>query len=995
VLAVLGDDSEGTEDTEPAAEELLSEPAAEVEAEPEAEIEAEVEADEELESETEPAAEAEPELAEPADSLSEADELTSPELLEGPTGPDAEPSSLFGALAVQHNVSYAPNTGGTGTDTQVTSLPETATVELDGETGEGSLTLSATVPVWTDHSFLAWYKDAACTQYAGTAGEAITIDATVGTLYAKWFNSSNVYTVGSGKDYATPKDAIDDTGDKRADNSAPWVMELHSNFTLTAALNITNTTVLIRSAGENRYYLDGNNQYRHIVAGTSANVTISNVILKKGKGDASGGNSIYANGATITLNNSEVIDSNQTTLLSGGGIYAVNGASVTLNSSRVANNVGRIGSGFGGGGICVENSTLVLNRSVMTANKGGSTDGGGGAISAVASSTVTINDSELFGNTAVDSSGGGNADGGGAIYAENKSVVNINNSLIYENINTGTSRGGGGIRSEGATINLDNSKVYENKSDSLTGGGIYATMYTTTSSKSKITLIDSEVYGNAGVGIYIESGDSVTLTNSKVHVNKGNSGGGIYSWQAPVTLTDSEVYENEATVSNGGGIYSTGSVTLNGSSSVHHNTANKNGGGIATANGVVVTLNGSSSVHHNTATTEGGGGIHDAHNSSKVYLYDSSSVYGNEAGTAGGGIMSNGEVNLEGSSSVHDNTAKGTSDDTYGGGGIRGGTIYLSGSASVFNNKASSNGGGIWSNKSVSLNQNSSVHDNTADASGGGIYIYYTTTDYVKLYGSASVSGNMAKGGNGGGIYTKAYVSLYGTSSVTNNTATDSSGTGVGGGIYISDYSKLSIPADYSGDVSVDFSGNRADTLYLPSQKPAAATNVEAAGIASISPAFTGTNYDRLIFNDWDINRDTGDTSATPIQTFTVKFFEQDGTTQIGPVRTAQSGDEVTPPTPPAISGYDFASWVCVSGSTDLSNITENSEFKASYSPIYFTVSFVDHDDKPLGSQQVLPGGDATAPADPTRTGYRFTGWDKPFTNVTSNLTVTAQYVKT
>ena len=45
-----------------------------------------------------------------------------------------------------------------------------------------------------------------------------------------------------------------------------------------------------------------------------------------------------------------------------------------------------------------------------------------------------------------------------------------------------------------------------------------------------------------------------------------------------------------------------------------------------------------------------------------------------------------------------------------------------------------------------------------------------------------------------------------------------------------------------------------------------------------------------------------------------------------------------------------------------------------------------------LKTQQVQYGGAATAPANPTRTGYTFTGWDKAFTNVTANLVVTAQY---
>lgn len=42
----------------------------------------------------------------------------------------------------------------------------------------------------------------------------------------------------------------------------------------------------------------------------------------------------------------------------------------------------------------------------------------------------------------------------------------------------------------------------------------------------------------------------------------------------------------------------------------------------------------------------------------------------------------------------------------------------------------------------------------------------------------------------------------------------------------------------------------------------------------------------------------------------------------------------------------------------------------------------------------MLEGGAAKAPADPTRDGYTFSGWDKDFSKVTSDLTVTATWTK-
>ena len=57
-------------------------------------------------------------------------------------------------------------------------------------------------------------------------------------------------------------------------------------------------------------------------------------------------------------------------------------------------------------------------------------------------------------------------------------------------------------------------------------------------------------------------------------------------------------------------------------------------------------------------------------------------------------------------------------------------------------------------------------------------------------------------------------------------------------------------------------------------------------------------------------------------------------------------------------------------------------------------VVFVDWDYKVLSVQAVVHGTSAIAPAVPGREGYEFTGWDRDFSNVTKDMTVTAQYMK-
>jgi len=59
-----------------------------------------------------------------------------------------------------------------------------------------------------------------------------------------------------------------------------------------------------------------------------------------------------------------------------------------------------------------------------------------------------------------------------------------------------------------------------------------------------------------------------------------------------------------------------------------------------------------------------------------------------------------------------------------------------------------------------------------------------------------------------------------------------------------------------------------------------------------------------------------------------------------------------------------------------------------------FTVTFKDYDGTVLKTEEVESGKSATAPANPSRTGYTFTGWNQPFNNVISDIVVIAQYQK-
>lgn len=127
-----------------------------------------------------------------------------------------------------------------------------------------------------------------------------------------------------------------------------------------------------------------------------------------------------------------------------------------------------------------------------------------------------------------------------------------------------------------------------------------------------------------------------------------------------------------------------------------------------------------------------------------------------------------------------------------------------------------------------------------------------------------------------------------------------------------------------------------------------------------------------------------------PAVTYTVTFMNYDGT--ILKTETIKSGGNATPPAAPTRDGYTFIGW---SGSYN--NVNSDVIIVAQYrentsETVYYVVRFVDHDGTVLKTQSVEKGQTAKAPAVPARVGYRFIGWDKEFTNVTSDLTVTAQY---
>lgn len=113
--------------------------------------------------------------------------------------------------------------------------------------------------------------------------------------------------------------------------------------------------------------------------------------------------------------------------------------------------------------------------------------------------------------------------------------------------------------------------------------------------------------------------------------------------------------------------------------------------------------------------------------------------------------------------------------------------------------------------------------------------------------------------------------------------------------------------------------------------------------------------------------------------------------------KTADYGSPVKVEDVPFYAGYTFSGWqtadtAVADGAFSMPGHDVAFTGVWTKNPEMFTVTFVDWDGTPLKSEYVPYGWDSTAPEDPARSGYTFTGWDTPYTNVQESITVQAKY---
>ena len=141
-------------------------------------------------------------------------------------------------------------------------------------------------------------------------------------------------------------------------------------------------------------------------------------------------------------------------------------------------------------------------------------------------------------------------------------------------------------------------------------------------------------------------------------------------------------------------------------------------------------------------------------------------------------------------------------------------------------------------------------------------------------------------------------------------------------------------------------------------------------------------------FDDW-VTGELKLYAGWTVNQYTITF-DTNGGSEIAPI-TQDYGTEITAPDNPTRKGYTFKGWDKEIPET---MPAENITVKAQWEINQYTITFDTN-----GGSEIAPitqdyGTEITVPADPTRKGYTFKGWDKeiPETMPAENITVKAQW---
>jgi len=345
----------------------------------------------------------------------------------------------------------------------------------------------------------------------------------------------------------------------------------------------------------------------------------------------------------------------------------------------------------------------------------------------------------------------------------NFNVINFVRTITFANvsvINGNSETDGGGIYSSGVNLNIDNCTIFGNTARRC-GGGFYSSgsFGTITITITNSTIFDNTASLAYGGGFY--STEETIITGSTISGNTANSGngGGFYSTKETI-ITGSTISGNTAR-SYGGGFVS-GNTTITGSTIADNTVTNASGGGFYSYESATISI--TDSTITNNAAGESGGGFY-SYGSPTISITDSI-ITDNAAGESGGGFISAAST----TTTITGNTITGnTATNRFGGGFSSSGSTIITGNTITGNTATNGSGGGFYSFGSTTITGNT-ITGNTAGDNGGGFVSGGNIT-------GNTITGNTATNGSGGGFFSNGSPTITGNT-ITGNTATNRSGGG-------------------------------------------------------------------------------------------------------------------------------------------------------------------------------------------------------------------------
>ena len=527
-------------------------------------------------------------------------------------------------------------------------------------------------------------------------------------------------------------------------------------------------------------------------------------------------------------------------------------------------------------------------------------------------------------------------------------------------------------------------------------------------------------YNYYGGGVYVETGASFVLAGGTIYacgVQSGAQsayGGGIYADGGSVTMTGGAIRNCAVSAdygASGGAIWAkAGSATMSGG--VISGCSASSGGGILAVRCTVRITGGRI---ENCKASEHGGGLYIGEHADQISVLDTA-ISGCEA-KRGGGVALMDFAELELGENARITGCKATNGAAvymdlgstytvnypgcflYANGGRVEGTVY------VGTNKIGTKNNYLDSVKATNAIDHTDGKPTTVftgdvscegDIRGGIFHGSVTVTDSNGNMGTAweKFCGNLSGGTFYGPVTTECHVSggtFY--RGLTMGETAKLSGKPMNTGTVIND--KTNIPNPDGTPVTVTYDYGERGGIY--------AKQIVQAGEKAIKPDDPKVNG--LTFGGWYTDEDCTDGNeynftapVTKGMTLTAKWtansytitFDTGGGSAIDPI-TQGYGTTIKAPTAPTKTGYTFMGW---NPALPATMPAEDMTLTAQWRINRYTVTF-----DTGGGSAVAPitqdyGTAITAPADPTREGYTFIGWDTeiPTTMPARDMTITAKW---